>query len=100
MIPILTIGRHPDILQTVLRLINNNPQWNATGAITDDEAIAAFAAQPYKLVLLCNGISDDSEALLRAAFTARNPEIIIVQDYGGGSGLLTAEIYEALATAK
>ncbi|MDB5108892.1 MAG: hypothetical protein JWR67_6, partial [Mucilaginibacter sp.] len=38
-IEILVIGRHPEILQTVLRLVNNNAEWNATGTATDEEAI-------------------------------------------------------------
>jgi hypothetical protein len=95
-IEILVICRHPEILQTVVRLVNNNPDWNATGAITDDEALAVFYHNPFKLVLLGSGIEKESEALLCAAFTARNPAIIMVQHYGGGSGLLAAEIYQAL----
>ncbi|SHN23386.1 hypothetical protein [Mucilaginibacter sp. OK098] len=95
-IQILAIGRHAEILQTVVRLVNNNPEWNATGAGTDDEAILAFSTQAYKLVLLGGGIEKESEDKLCAAFRALNPDIIIVQHYGGGSGLLTAEIYEAL----
>lgn len=96
-IEILVIGRHPEILQTVLRLVNNNAEWNATGTATDEEAIAAFNNHNYKLVLLGGGIDKSSENKLRAAFLAVNPAIIIVQHYGGGSGLLSAEIYEALS---
>jgi len=96
-IEILVIGRHPEILQTVLRLVNNNSGWNATGAGTDDEAIAAFNARAFKLVLLGGGIEKESEVMLFALFKAQRPGIIIVQHYGGGSGLLSAEIYEALA---
>ena len=95
-IEILVIGRHPEILQTVLRLINNNEAWNATGAQTDDEALAAFKATGFKLVLLGGGIEQQSEDELCTAFRAHKPDIIIVQHYGGGSGLLAAEIYEAL----
>ena len=95
-IQILAIGRHAEILQTVVRLVNNNPEWNATGAGTDDEAILAFSTQAYKLVLFGGGIEKESEDRLCAAFRALKPDIIIVQHYGGGSGLLTAEIYQAL----
>jgi hypothetical protein len=95
-IPILTIGRHPEILQTVVRLVNNNPDWKCTGVLADEEAITAFMATPFKLVLLGGGIEPESERRLCAAFRAHNPDIIIVQHYGGGSGLLFAEIYEAL----
>src|SRR5271166_4924025 len=94
---ILVICRHEGILETVVRLVNNNPEWNATGVVRDDEAIAAFSTGHFKLVLLGSGIEKESEDKLCAAFRAQNPEIIIVEHYGGGSGLLAAEIYEALA---
>jgi hypothetical protein len=93
---ILTIGRHPGILATVVRLVNNNPLWHCTGVITDVEALAVFTTLPFKLVLLGNGIGPESEATLCTAFRAHNPQISIVQHYGGGSGLLFAEIYQGL----
>ena len=93
---ILVICRHEAILQTIVRLINNNPDWNGTGAVTDGEAITAFETQHFKLVLLGSGISPESDEKLRAYFIAQNPEILIVKHYGGGSGLLSAEIYGAL----
>lgn len=93
---ILVICRHEAILQTIVRLIKNNPDWNPVGAGSDDEAIAAFNAQRFQLVLLGSGIEPQSEEMLRSYFASQIPEIIIVQHYGGGSGLLAAEIYEAL----
>lgn len=93
---ILVVGRHPEILATVVRLVNNNPDWNATGCQTDEEAILAFDQQAFALVLLGGGIEPASEEQLCAYFRNRNPKIKIVQHYGGGSGLLAAEIYEAL----
>jgi hypothetical protein len=98
-IEILVICRHEGILQTVVRLVNNNPEWNATGAVTDDEAIMVFNSNPFKLVLLGSGIEKENEDSLCTAFKVQNPDIIIVEHYGGGSGLLTAEIYEALGRA-
>jgi DNA-binding NtrC family response regulator len=93
---ILVTGRNEEILNTVLRLINNNPDWQATGALTDEECISHFTNQPFDMVLLGGGIPAQSETKLREAFKQHNPNIIIVQHYGGGSGLLSAEIYEAL----
>ena len=93
---IIAIGRHPEILATVVRLINNNQAWHATGCLTDEEAIATFDLQQCTLILLGGGIEPESEQKLCAYFIDRKPEIKIVQHYGGGSGLLTAEIYEAL----
>ncbi|MBB6131596.1 response regulator [Mucilaginibacter lappiensis] len=93
---ILVIGRHPEILQTVIRLVNTNPAWNATGCITDEEAIGAFKTHDFALVLLGGGIEEQSEQYLCVFFRANKPDIKIAQHYGGGSGLLSAEIYEAL----
>ena len=95
-IEILVIGRHQEILQTVVRLVNNNPLWNATGVSTDTDAIALFDSKPFKLILLGGGIEKESEDRLRTLFSTKDPNIIIVQHYGGGSGLLFAEIYQAL----
>jgi hypothetical protein len=95
-IQILAICRHPEILQTIIRLINNNPDWNATGAITDEEAVTAFTSQPFKLVLLGSGVEKDDEEKLKTTFRGHNPEIIIVEHYGGGSGLLFAEIFQGI----
>jgi hypothetical protein len=39
---ILVFGRHPQIMETVLRLINSQPDWKAEGAITDQEAVEKF----------------------------------------------------------
>jgi hypothetical protein len=95
-VKILAIGRHEQILQTVVRLINNNPEWDGVGAVTDKEAVQQFDHQVIDLILLCGGIEPESEENLCAYFTAHRPQVPIIQHYGGGSGLLTAEIYEAL----
>ena len=95
-IQILVVGRHPEILATVVSLVNNNPDWNATGCLSDEEAIAAFSTQDFKLVLLGGGVDEESENKLNELFCASKPDIKMVQHFGGGSGLLSAEIYEAL----
>ena len=94
---ILAIHRNRKILATVLRLLNTNQHWNGIGAVTDEEAIEVFGQQPVGIVLFCAGIDPESEERLKAVFTEQIPTPIFLQHYGGGSGLLTAEIYEALA---
>jgi hypothetical protein len=95
-IEILVVGRNLEIVQTVVRLINNNSAWNATPAVTNLDAIWLFQSRPFTLVLLGGGIEPESEAMLREAFTSHNPKITIIQHYGGGSGLLTTEVNMAL----
>ena len=93
---ILVVGRHEQILQTVLRLINQNDDRIADAAITDEEAKNLFSLNLYDLVLLGGGLDESSEKKLRLYFITLNPEIKIVQHYGGGSGLLYGEIKNAL----
>lgn len=93
---ILVVGRHEEIMATILRLLQKNEGWTATGAMTDEEALAVFAAHPFDMVLLSSGIEDTAEEQLCENLRAINPAITIIQHYGGGSGLLTNEILQAL----
>ena len=95
-IEILVIGRNEQIVATVERLINNNPQWHATPCLTDEGALSACDQQKFDLVLLGGGIDHTSDTYLREAIAKRQPGVIIIQHYGGGSGLLATEINMAL----
>jgi hypothetical protein len=93
---ILVIGRHTEILEVILRLINGEPNWHAVGALADDKAIALFNEQLFDIVLIGGGVNDESIGTLTNRFKAKNPLIKIIKHYGGGSGLLFNEIQEAL----
>src|ERR671913_286386 len=93
---ILVIGRHEEILQILIRLINQNDQWNASATSSDEEAIQLFAGGGFDIVLLSSGIEKDAEKALCSYFMEQRPGTIIIQHYGGGSGLLTGEILMAL----
>jgi hypothetical protein len=93
---ILYIGRNVEILNTVVRLINANADWLGFGALDDDTAKSLAKEQSFDVVLLGSGISDESEFSLRSFFAKENANTIIVQHYGGGSGLLLSEITTAL----
>jgi DNA-binding NtrC family response regulator len=95
-VEILVIGRNPAIMETVVRLVNQNEEWNAAGALTDEAAIELFHKYSFDLVLLGSGIEEASENKLRKLFNYQRPGIIIIQHFGGGSGLLSNEIMTAL----
>lgn len=96
MVNILYIGRHPEILETVVRLLNANEDWFGVGAETDESAMNLFIKIHFNLVLFGCGIDDKSEEKLREFIRETNPDCKIVQHYGGGSGLLKNEIFSAL----
>lgn len=97
---ILVIGRNESMLQTVVRSINNDPAWIGTGATSDEDAIEKFHHHHFDAVLLTNGLTEEEDKKLRALFLHQDPDIIIIQHYGGGSGLLQAEIRQALEERK
>ena len=99
-INILYIGRHPEILETVIRLINANENWNGVGVMNDEEAKEIFLKKDFSIVLLGSGIQEESETELCTFFKNINTNISIVQHYGGGSGLLKSEILLALDNNK
>ncbi len=96
-INILAVCSHPEILQTIIRLVNNNPEWDCTGADSEQQVINLFKQQSFDLVLLGSGMDQKTEDKLKPLLMACNAGIKFIQHYGGGSGLLSAEIYEALA---
>ncbi|MEH3115612.1 hypothetical protein [Pedobacter terrae] len=96
-ITILYIGRDTEITTVMQRLLNARPEWKGICVCTDEEAISTFKAQQIDLVLLGNGIDAGCELVLRAKLTEIEPDVKIIQHYGGGSGLLYGEIMTALS---
>jgi hypothetical protein len=94
---ILGIGRNAGIMEVIARLLNTRENRFGKTVLTDAEAIAAVQSEPFHIILLCGGISAVEEAALRERLLAIDPSLIIVQHYGGGSGLLENEILLALA---
>ena len=94
---ILIVGRHQQIMETVVRLIESQRGWSAKGTLTDDEAVAIFQQENFDLVLIGGGVEETSEEKLKKVFLMKNPAVKIIRHYGGGSGLLFNEIHEAVA---
>ena len=97
---ILVIGKDPEILKVVLRLLNDYKQadYHAVGSTNPDQARSLFADTDIDLVLITNGIDPTLDASLREEFLTRRPGVRILQHFGGGSGLLFGEIAEAMST--
>ena len=97
---ILVVGKDPEILKVVLRLLNDHQpaSYHAVGSANPDQARSLFADTDIDLVLITNVIDATLDACLREYFLTRRPGVRILQHYGGGSGLLFGEISAALAT--
>jgi len=90
-VDILIIGKQPEIMAIVLRLINSKPEWNGNTAFSVSGAMEQSKSVLFDVVLLGAGLSEEEKHEIKSHFT-----IPVIQHYGGGSGLLFAEIYEAL----
>lgn len=95
-ISILVIGKHEEILAVILRLLNKMGNWSATGVKTCEELIAQCGERNFSVVLLGAGLSIAEEQAVKAYVASKCPKTALVLHYGGGSGLLYAEIYSAL----
>lgn len=97
MIKILYIGRHEDILQTVVQLINKEADWFGIGACTNAQAMALFEVHNFDIVLMGCGIEPESESYLISYFIINRPHTKIVKHSGTGRGLLKNQITHALS---
>jgi len=96
-VKILAVCANQDILKVVLRLINANENWEATGSSSAAEAIDLLLGGQFDLLLIGSGLTEAEEESLVAYVQTNLPDIRFIKHYGGGSGLLAAEIYQALA---
>jgi hypothetical protein len=62
---ILVIATHPDILKTILRLLNNHEDWSGTGVSTIAEAIETFPTKDFNVVLLGAGMAAAADCCMR-----------------------------------
>ena len=95
-VKILAVCANPEILKVILRLIHANENWAATGSLSVSDAIDTLLTGEYDLLLIGSGLSKDEEDNLVEYVQGNLPETRIIKHYGGGSGLLSAEIYQAL----
>lgn len=93
---ILAVGLNAEIMAVVDRLINGHEKWKGTTVCTIAEAIDAFSAKQYHILLLCAGITEEAASQLKTTLAGLNPATIVIRHFGGGSGLLENEILAAL----
>lgn len=96
-IKILVLCAHSEILKTILRLIQTQEGWTGIGASVISEALKQGSDSSFDLVLLGSGFSEPEYREFKKEIKKIQPNIPIIQHYGGGSGLLFGEIQYALS---
>ena len=93
---ILIISTNGEVIEVLLRLVNNYENWIGKGVKSGKQAQQIFKENNFDIVLFGVGIPPKEELDLIQFFNAEKEDIIIIQHYGGGSGLLYNEIQFAL----
>lgn len=83
---VVIFGGNKDIVELLVRLIGNYPEFTASGFQDAQEVLAPGI--PMDVLLLSSCVSPADEALVRNAIS-----VPIIQHFGGGSGLLRAELH-------
>jgi len=96
MINILIVCTNQPIAETIARLIDNKEDWHASTALSLNDALERCYAIKFDVVLIGSGISQEHEDVLHLHLEKLNTKTPVIKHYGGGSGLLYAEIYQAL----
>jgi DNA-binding NtrC family response regulator len=96
-VKILAVCANAQIMKVLLRLINANEHWEASGSSSASEAIDLLVSGQFDLLLIGSGLTEAEEENLIEYVQANLPDTRIIKHYGGGSGLLSAEIYQALS---
>lgn len=96
---ILLVGKSAEILAVLKKSIEKKEGWKATVSNNYFEAETLLKNHFFDLLLLSSGIEEEEENEIRNTALNCQPELKIMQHYGGGSGLLYSEI-EFILTKK
>jgi DNA-binding NtrC family response regulator len=93
---ILIVCTHDEILKTIVRLVDSNSSLRGIGANTLEQALTLFKSSNFQLVLIGAGLRQEEEEELIQNLNRSSRKVPVVHHFGGGSGLLFTEIFQAL----
>jgi len=92
----LILGKNEAILPILLRLVNATENWNGISFDDEKKAQEYFLNNKIDIVLLSSGIEDHIEKEFTSFCVKHQPEVEVIEHFGGGSGLLKSEILHRL----
>lgn len=92
----LLLGKNEAILAILLRLVNADENWNGIAFNNEKEAQEYFQNNKIDIVLLSSAIEDHVEKEFTAFCLKTQPNVEVIEHFGGGSGLLKSEILHRL----
>ncbi|SKB93751.1 hypothetical protein SAMN05660477_01927 [Soonwooa buanensis] len=95
-IQFLVLGKNDEILATLKRLIENTDNWQAEISNDESQIDNYIANNPVDIILLSSGLDESFEQEIKVNPIVVEKNIMVIEHFGGGSGLLKNEIYAAL----
>ncbi len=92
----LLLGKNEAILAILLRLVNADENWNGVAFNNEKEAQQYFQNNKIDIVLLSSAIEDHIEKEFTSFCLKHQPDVEVIEHFGGGSGLLKSEIMHRL----
>lgn len=92
----LLFGKNDAILAILLRLVNADENWSAVAFNNEKEAQEHFQNNRIDIVLLSSAIEDHIEKEFTSFCLKQQPDVEVIEHFGGGSGLLKSEILHRL----
>ncbi|KAF2327844.1 hypothetical protein [Flavobacterium ginsenosidimutans] len=92
----LLLGKNEAILAILLRLVNADENWNGVAFNNEKEAQEYFQNNKIDIVLLSSAIEDHVEKEFTSFCLKHQPDVEVIEHFGGGSGLLKSEILHRL----
>ncbi len=96
MLRILSFVTNPDILPVLDRVVNKQEGWTGLPAATLREAKTIISESPVDVILLGAGTGATERKALADVIALQQVDTVLIDHYGGGSGLLYAEVMEAI----
>ena len=96
MLRILSFVTNPEILPVLDRVVNKQEGWTGRRASSLAAAEAVLHREPIDVILLGAGTGAAERESLTVTIANSGQNTIIIDHYGGGSGLLYAEVMEAV----
>lgn len=89
---ILIYGKNQEIIEVLERVINKNDEWIAINTTNYEELVNILSSKKIDILLFSSGIKSIEMEKIEEFCLNNHPNLNLLHHYGGGSGLLKAEL--------
>ena len=90
---VLIVSADPEITEVIVRLVNGYEGFQGESISAVDQLSATLEKSAFDILLLGAGFTEQEEGRIKETASLINPELKVIEHYGGGSGLLLEELH-------